>query len=516
MNDECMTRRICEPLPGFMKRESVVSLVGSRRTESLVACPSSEAECRETLAFARRNGLSICPRGSGHSYGDLPLNDGHLLLNTTGMDRILAFDEVGGRMTVQGGVKIIDIYKRAHHHLLTLAASPTEATITVAGAIAANVNGKDSWRVGNFGEQVRHLKLLTASGETISIDRAEHKELFQAVIGGMGLLGIILEATIQLKRIPSPFLEISRIPVRDLRELFDQMEHLETTSDFAVVWLDSCARGAKLGRGVIHATKWIPRDATADQLREAVSSGFRRLATGRRQALALYGVVDWTISAALQGQTTVVRFFNSLYYVYSRLRRRLGTAGNVELFLRYNFDASFTVPPPATLCGPHGYTIQVSVPRHDAPETITEMIEICQRSPCPSVTTIMRVHKSDDHLISFSEDGYSLNFVFHPKKRHLARMRPFIDALIECVIRHRGKVHLAKDMILTRDQFQRIYPGYGAFLEVKHRLDPDELFASDMYRRLIRVAPTPPARHPPPGVLDVHVSRVSVPPEPAR
>ena len=88
-------------------------------------------------------------------------------------------------------------------------------------------------------------------------------------------------------------------------------------------------------------------------------------------------------------------------------------------------------------------------------------------------------------MISFSEDGYSLNFELHPKKRHIESMNRFIDELIECVIRHGGKVHLAKDHILNRDQFQRLFPNYAKFLEIKRRLDPGELFQSDLYRRLL-------------------------------
>jgi FAD/FMN-containing dehydrogenase len=502
-----MRRTITEGLPSFMQWEPVPSLVGSRRTASLVARPATVEDCRETLAFCRRNGLTVCPRGSGHSYGDLALNDGHVLLETTRMDRILGFDEATGRLSVEPGVRIIDVYRRVHDRLFTLPASPTEAAITVAGAIAANVNGKDAWRRGNFGERVVGLKLLKADGGIASIERTRDPELFRAVVGGLGLLGVIVEATLQLERIPSPFLRISRLPASGIAELLAQLEQLEATSDFAVVWLDACSRASRFGRGVIHATRWIDPPLAAERLREEVAAGFGRLERRRRQALALYGVVESAISAALELPWPTVRFFNGLYYAYSVVRRRLGIADNVELFLRYNFDASFTVPPPATMCGPLGYTIQVSVPKREAHEAITELIEICQAAPCPPVTTIMRLHRRDDCMLSFSENGYSLNFEFHPKRRHEARMRPFVDALIECVIRRRGKVHLAKDMILTRDQFRRLHPELERFAACKRRLDPEGLFASDASRRLLGAAALPrPTAAPAPEQAGVEVA----------
>jgi hypothetical protein len=114
------------------------------------------------------------------------------------------------------------------------------------------------------------------------------------------------------------------------------------------------------------------------------------------------------------------------------------------------------------------------------------MINLCQASPCLPAKLIMRVHRQDDFLISFAEDGYSLNFELHPNRRHVKRMNRFVDDLVESVIRFGGKVHLAKDMVLTRDQFQRLFPKYGEFLAIKQRVDPDELFQSDMYRRLLR------------------------------
>jgi decaprenylphospho-beta-D-ribofuranose 2-oxidase len=188
----------------------------------------------------------------------------------------------------------------------------------------------------------------------------------------------------------------------------------------------------------------------------------------------------------LQMQKISVRLFNDFYFFYSGIRHRLHSADNVESFLRYNFDASFVIPAAATVCGPLGYTIQLTFPRSAAAESITEMIGLIQASPCCPAKLIMRVHRSDDYLISFAEDGYSFNIELHPKQRHVKRMNRFVDELVECVIRYGGKIHLAKDQVLNRDQFQRLFPNYAEFLQIKRRVDPDELFQSDLYRRLIR------------------------------
>ncbi|MFQ6005136.1 MAG: FAD-binding oxidoreductase [Woeseia sp.] len=483
---ERLKPQITEPLPAYMQWESVSSLVGSRRAECLVAYPTSEAECRDTIAFCKRNELSICPRGGGYSYGDIILNHKNMILSTAKMDRILEIDERNGLMSVEPGVKIIDIFKRVLHLRFTLAASPSESTVTVAGAIGCNVNGKDSWRLGNFGDQVVALKLLTASGELLHIDRSKDEHLLRAVVGGLGLIGIIVQVKIRLQKILSPFLEISRTPVANVEQLLEYMAEVEATSDFAVVWLDTCTKGAELGRAVIHSTRWVERVGTSDELHAQVAASFARLEARLRQARMLTPITEFVVTSMLQVQKLSIPLFNKLYFFYCRLRYRLRLAENVESILRYNFDASFMIPSAAAVCGPRGYTIQVIFPRSDAQTAITEMIKLCQASPCLPAKLIMRVHRGDDYLISFSEDGYSLNFELHPKKRHVARMQKFVNNLIASVIRFGGKVHLAKDMVLTREQFRGLFPGYRDFLAVKRRLDPDELFQSDMYRRLIR------------------------------
>ncbi|MGD8972611.1 MAG: FAD-binding oxidoreductase [Desulfobacterales bacterium] len=468
--------------PNFMEWKELSSLVGSLRTRSLVARPKTIEQCREALAYCRQHGMTICARGAGRGYGDLALNDGHALLDMSAMNRILEFDEEAAQITVEAGIRIIDIYQAVHHRLLTLHASPTESHSSVAGAICANVNGKDAWHHGSFAHQIVRLTFLLADGETLIIDRSH--ELFNAVVGGIGLLGIIVDATLQLRPIPSPYVEINRIPVPNVDALLETMAQVEKSHDAAVVWVDAYARGHNTGRSVIHAAKWIERHETESQRRKILEAGYKRLDEHRRFGLALHEKFGPILSIMLHAQRPMMNLFNRLYYAMCRLIYRLGRSSNSELFLRFGFEASFTVPPAHLVCGPHGYTVQLTFPRHSAREAIVELLGICRSSPCPPVTTILRVHKPDDCLISFSEDGYSLNFEFHPKKRYETASRETVDRLIDATVRRGGKIHLAKDQVLTPEQFYRVYPRYRDLLEVKRQLDPNGLFTSDLARRV--------------------------------
>ena len=462
--------------------EEIPSLVGSIRTRSLVARPTTVDECREVLASCREQGIKICPRGAGRSYGDMALHHRQLLLDVSLMNRILEFDEPNATITVEAGTRLLDIFRVVHHRQLTLPASPTESHSSVSGAISANVNGKDAWRRGSFARQVVSLKLLTAGGEVLQIDRSH--ELFPAVVGGMGLLGVIVEATLQLRPVPSPFVAIDRYPAANTEALLETMGRVEDSYDLAVAWVDAYANGRRSGRSVVHAARWIEREENEVERKALLEKGYARLERHRRFGLALHEAFGPVLSLMLHAQKPMLHVFNRLYYAMSRFASWTGRSSNTELFLRFSFEASFTVPPAHLVCGPRGYTVQLTFPRAGAREAIDELLAICRASPCPPVTTILRAHKADDCLISFSEDGYSLNFEFHPKKRHEAAGRQMVDRLVEATVRRGGKIHMAKDQVLRPDQFAGLYPRSTELLEIKRRLDPEGLFRSDLATRV--------------------------------
>ena len=471
-----------DTMPSFMAWSDVDSLVGSLRTRSRVAQPRNAEDCREVLAYCRQNDLKICPRGAGRSYGDEALLDGQVLLDVREMNRILEFDEEKKQIRVEAGVRLIDIFEQIHYRNLTLPSSPTESHSTVSGAICANVNGKDGWKQGSFAHQVVRRSLMTAEGQVLEIDPGH--DLFNAVVSGIGLTGVVLDATLQLRSIPSPHLELQRIPADNVDDLLAKMVEIEASHDLAVVWVDAYAKGADVGRSVIHAARWIEDSATEVERKAVLAEGYKHLDKHRQMGLALHEAFGPLLSLLLFAQRPLVFTFNRLYYTMNKVFARLGRATLIELFLKYSFEASFTVPPAHLVCGRHGYTVQLIFPRARARQAIVEILGICRTSPSPPVTSILRAHKADGGLLSFSEDGYSLNFEFHPKRKNAVESRRAVDRIIDAVADFGGRVHLAKDQLLTPEQFRRLYPRWQEFLEIKYRHDPDGLFRSDLAKRV--------------------------------
>lgn len=472
---------MCE-LPDFMTKEDCHSLVGDIRTRSLVARPATVAQCREVLAYCAEAGLHVCPRGAGRSYGDAALLDSEVLLDISAMNRILAFDAQTAQIHVEAGVRLIDIFRRVHADRLTLPSSPTESHSTVSGALSANVNGKDGWRRGSFYHQVLRLSLMTADGEVVEVNRGD--ALFDAVIGGMGLLGIVLDATLQLAPVASPYLAVRRHVAPDVDTLLTILEEVERSSDLAVAWMDAYAGGRRTGRAVIHAATWTDCEASRDDLQALVDEGYAGLERHRRMGLAVHEAFGPLLSLMLYAQRPMLYLFNRFYYRMSAILARLSRRPARELFMQFSFAASFTVPPAHLVCGPRGYTVQLTFPRTRAREAIVELLAICRSSPCPPVTTILRAHRADPALLSFSEDGYSLNLEFHPKAHTAAESRAAVDRLIDATANFGGKIHLTKDQVLRPEQFRRIYPRWEDFLAIKARLDPAGRFSSDLARRV--------------------------------
>ena len=188
-------------IPSFISNWEMVSgYAGTRMSQALVAHPKSLDDCIELIEYSKNCNMTVCPRGGGFSWGDMILNNGHILVDLSGMRSILNINTDNQQIVVQSGVQFGDIFPKILPLNLTLPACPGGVHVTIGGAISNNVHGKDSFSSGNFGDQVVSMKLLLSSGKLINVDRIINKQIFEAVVGGMGLIGIIIEATLLLKK----------------------------------------------------------------------------------------------------------------------------------------------------------------------------------------------------------------------------------------------------------------------------------------------------------------------------
>ncbi len=208
-----------------------------------VARPSTRAAVAAAMALVAETGGSLALRGAGCSYGDASLNRGGYVLDLGGMDRVLAFDRERGVITVEPGVTVRDVWRQSIRSGWWPPVVPGTMAVSVGGATAFNIHGKNNFAVGTFGDHVQSFVLLTATGDVLRCSRQENADLFHAAIGGFGMLGCIVEVTLQLKRVHSGRLRVWAIPTRDLADNLRRLEELKGAADYLVGWLDLHPQG---------------------------------------------------------------------------------------------------------------------------------------------------------------------------------------------------------------------------------------------------------------------------------
>jgi len=469
-----------ESLPVWIKPETITAYTESISTSSLVAYPSSVHECQELINFSKSRGLTICPRGSGQSFADMILNNGHVVLKLGRMNKVLQWDRDGGQMVVEPGVTMAQILTKALPFNWVIPACPGNPEVTVGGAISNNVHGKDAWGNGNFGSQVISLKLLISSGKIISIHHETDRQLFEAVVTGMGLLGIIVEATLQLKKILSPFVEEQIIPTKNLEDLHEKLEHLKKDYDFSVGWIDAFPKNSSLGRGFLSVSRWVDHKAnlSPDQIYKAVTIPKK-----------IYGVLPlaptWFLLRPVFSRPFMRVANASQYSIFQAMTSLRGIKVKRKFFPDYLFMFN-KLPEYPRVFRPYGYAqIQPLIPVKNGIDGVKEAFRICQKFGYEPLMVGVKSTQADNYMLSFSGEGYSFGCDVHLGRCNLQHLKEFARVIIQHTLDCGGRIYLAKDQLLPKDLFQRMYPRFNEFLEVKNRLDPDTLFASDMYRRLL-------------------------------
>ena len=239
----------------------------------------------------------VLPFGNGRSYGDSCLNNDGMLLETRSLDHFIEFDQTSGVLRVEAGVLLADILELVVSHGWFLPVTPGTRFVTVAGAVANDVHGKNHHRAGTFGCHVRSLELLRSDGSRLYCSASENAEWFAATIGGLGLTGLITWVELQLKPVMNPYLQEETLRFDSLDEFFALNKASEESFEYTVAWIDCVASGRALGRGAFYRAN-----------HHASASPSRRPAPPKRSiSLPVVPPVSLVNSLSL-------RVFNSLYY----------------------------------------------------------------------------------------------------------------------------------------------------------------------------------------------------------
>ncbi len=383
----------------------------------------------------KENGPGLA-HGMGRSYGDVCLNPGGRLWLTAGLDHLIAFDEKKGLLTCAAGATLRDIQRLFLPRGWTLPVTPGTQQITVGGAIANDVHGKNHHRRGSFGDHVESLTLARTDGSVILCGPRQERGLFAATVGGIGLTGVITEACLRLQECPGGWIMAEDIPFAGLEEFFTLSDESEAGFEHAVAWVDCITNGG--GRGI------FMRGNPAAASRPAP---FRR--EKRIPVTPPFPVVN-----ALS-----LRLFNAAYFEIRKARagRRLVPA---ETFL-YPLDSLLEWN---RIYGPKGFfQYQCVVPRDGGVEALRAMLDAIARTGDGSFLAVLKTFGRRESLgmLGFPRPGVTLALDFPNRGARSHKLFARLDSIVRAA---KGRLYLAKDARMPRDFFEESTPRLAEFL----------------------------------------------------
>jgi len=433
------------------------------RADCVLVEPESRAEVATRLDRA-----GTIPRGLGRSYGDAALNGGGQVLGLRHLDRYLAFDEATGTLTCEAGTSLAEIIHdfapRGWFPMIT----PGTKYVTVGGCIANDIHGKAHHVQGSFNACVDAFTTLLASGDVVTASRAEHADLFWATFGGMGLLGVVLTATIRLRRIDTTYFRQRSMGVGDLDEALGALDEQDRTFPYSVATIDVMATGARLGRGVLtvgdHARlDDLPPELAAAPLHIAgpprldVPFELPELTLNRLSIRAVNAVIQ-----NIQGAAPQIGHYEGFFYPLDGIahwNRGYGRRG----FTQYQFVIPFA----------------------DGPRRLREILgAILSSGELPFLNVLKRFGDESPGLLSFPRAGYTFAIDFPIRENTVPLLRR-LDAM---VLESGGRIYLGKDSYVEAPTFRAMYPRLDRWLETKAKYDPRGVFTSDLGRRVGLVA----------------------------
>lgn len=406
-------------------------------------------------------------RGLGRSYGDSAQNGGGIVLRLHDQVLDAVIDEAAGTVTVPAGVSLDDLLRVAVPRGFFVPVSPGTRFVTVGGAIASDIHGKNHHVEGSFGNHVQRLSLLLADGSIVELGPDRRPELFWATVGGMGLTGVILDATVRLLRIETSRCSVDTTRTPDLDTLLALMDEGDRYYRYSVAWIDLMAKGSRLGRSILTRGD----HATTDQLapRDAVDP----LAYDPHQLVAVPPLVP---PAGLLNHTTVAAF-NELWYRKAP-RRRVGQIVSISSY----FHILDAIGSWNRLYGRPGFLQYQFVVPFGQETALRTVVERLARSGTASFLAVLkRFGAANPGPLSFPIPGWTLALDLPAGSRGLAGL---LHGLDEVVLDAGGRHYLAKDSHTTPAAIRRGYPRLAEWQAVRASVDPAGVWASDQSRRL--------------------------------
>lgn len=447
----------------------------SLKAPSYLSRPKSADDISAAFKFAKAEGLTVVLRGAGRSYNDAALNGGGIALDLQRMNHILEWDPASGSITAEPGVTLCQLWQTVLPDGWWPPVVSGTMTTTLGGCLGANIHGKNNFRMGTIGEHVIEFTALLPTGAEITCSPKKNGDLFRAMIGGLGMLGVFTSITLQMKRVYSGLLNVRAWNVPDLETHLHEISEAAPQHNYIVGWLDATARGKGLGRGQLHA---------ADYLAEGDDPNAARTLRVDYQTLPdkFFGLVPKSL----------------LHYFMAPFMNNLGTrsvntakyilGGRAKTYRQTHAAFHFLLDyvPGWELAYGQLLQYQSFLPKETALEAWTEMLSLSHRRSLPSYLGVTKRHRPDGFLLSHAVDGFSLALDFKVTAANRLRLAQTLQDFDRIVLEAGGRFYFAKNSETSAETTRRFLgeETIARFRLLKKRCDPNHLLESDLYRRI--------------------------------
>jgi FAD/FMN-containing dehydrogenase len=420
-----------------------------RKTYEIAPLPNRHAGFPQVPSQA-----SVLPYGNGRSYGDSCLNMGAALIPTRCLDRFIAMDVERGIVTCEAGVLFDEIFRITMPAGWFVPVTPGTRFITLGGAIANDVHGKNHHRAGTIGRHIVRFELLRSDGQRLICSATENADWFAATIGGLGLTGVIIWAQLQLRPIPGPRMSVEKVRFANLDEFLQLQLESDREFEYTVAWVDCLGTGRQLGRG------WLERanhSAAPTPVQHARSRGLN---------------IPFAPPFSLVNAASL-RVFNTLYYHRPRARHS-------EQWFETFFYPLDSIGNWNRLYGPGGlYQYQCVIPGDSARDGTAALLDAIARSRQGSFLAVLKTFGALESpgMLSFPRKGITLALDFPNLGHRLERLFTELDAIVGAA---GGRLYPAKDGRMPGELFRAGFPRWKAF---ERFIDPR--CSSSFWRRVV-------------------------------
>lgn len=426
----------------------------------------------------------IIARGHGCSNGDQAVISNGIVIDTCNLNKIINYNPEKKIIEVEAGLKLSDILTITVKDNLMFNCIPGGLDITVGGAIANNVHGKDCFKNGYFNVNVKKIKILLSNGKLLEVSKNNNPELFENIFSSQGLLGIIYSVELKLKNINSQILEVETKVVKNKYEMENFFKDSSKSSDYLIAWLDCSSKGKELLRGICSKSRFVKKNIRNNYQGRVKNEKLSYFLKKRNNRFRFYFFKNlWYLIGKIFGSKFFILFniivFNT-FKIIGKQKKNILFLESILLHEKYLPEYNYFFKPNGFL------SLQPFFDNKKPFNKISEVILLCQKfNVLPIWCPIKKYKYLNKKNFQFGGNGYSIVIEFSPYEIGIKKTNEFIHEFENLIIKQKGKIYLAKDHVISKRTFKIMYPEYKKFLSLKKKYDKNNLFISEQFIRLM-------------------------------